>query len=170
MVNLFDNNDELFPVVDEDGNIVGTATRGECHGGSKLLHPVVHLHVFDGKGNLFLQKRPEWKDIQPGKWDTSVGGHVDLGEDVSSALKREVSEELGIEKFVPEFIVSYVFESDRERELVFVHKTVYDGPILPSAELDGGRFWSREEIVSNIGSGVFTPNFEQEYRRVFLEE
>lgn len=170
MVNLFDNNDELFPVVDEDGNIVGTATRGECHGGSKLLHPVVHLHVFDGKGNLFLQKRPEWKDIQPGKWDTSVGGHVDLGEDVSSALKREVSEELGIEEFVPEFIVNYVFESDRERELVFVHKTVYDGPILPSAELDGGRFWSREEIVSNIGSGVFTPNFEQEYRRVFLEE
>lgn len=170
MVNLFDNNDELFPVVDEDGNIVGTATRGECHGGSKLLHPVVHLHVFDGKGNLFLQKRPEWKDIQPGKWDTSVGGHVDLGEDVSSALKREVSEELGIEDFVPEFIVSYVFESDRERELVFVHKTVYDGPILPSAELDGGRFWSREEIVSNIGSGVFTPNFEQEYRRVFLDE
>ncbi|OKZ25586.1 MAG: NTP pyrophosphohydrolase [Bacteroides sp. 43_108] len=170
MVNLFDNNDELFPVVDEDGNIVGTATRGECHGGSKLLHPVVHLHVFDGKGNLFLQKRPEWKDIQPGKWDTSVGGHVDLGEDVSSALKREVSEELGIEEFVPEFIVSYVFESDRERELVFVHKTVYDGPILPSAELDGGRFWSREEIVSNIGSDVFTPNFEQEYRRVFLEE
>ena len=170
MVNLFDNNDELFPVVDEDGNIVDTATRGECHGGSKLLHPVVHLHVFDGKGNLFLQKRPEWKDIQPGKWDTSVGGHVDLGEDVSSALKREVSEELGIEEFVPEFIVSYVFESDRERELVFVHKTVYDGPILPSAELDGGRFWSREEIVSNIGSGVFTPNFEQEYRRVFLEE
>ena len=170
MVNLFDNNDELFPVVDEDGNIVGTATRGECHGGCKLLHPVVHLHVFDGKGNLFLQKRPEWKDIQPGKWDTSVGGHVDLGEDVSSALKREVSEELGIEEFVPEFIVSYVFESDRERELVFVHKTVYDGPILPSAELDGGRFWSREEIVSNIGSDVFTPNFEQEYRRVFLEE
>lgn len=170
MVNLFDNNDELFPVVDEDGNIVGTATRGECHGGSKLLHPVVHLHVFDGKGNLFLQKCPEWKDIQPGKWDTSVGGHVDLGEDVSSALKREVSEELGIEEFVPEFIVSYVFESDRERELVFVHKTVYDGPILPSAELDGGRFWSREEIVSNIGSDVFTPNFEQEYRRVFLEE
>lgn len=170
MVNLFDNNDELFPVVDEDGNIVGTATRGECHGGGKLLHPVVHLHVFDSNGNLFLQKRPEWKDIQPGKWDTSVGGHVDLGEDVSSALKREASEELGITEFVPEFIVSYVFESDRERELVFVHKTVYDGLILPTAELDGGRFWSRGEIAANIGSGVFTPNFEQEYRRVFLEE
>lgn len=69
-----DNNQEMFPLVDEQGNIIGAATRGECHNGSKLLHPVIHLHVFNSKGELYLQKRPEWKDIQPGKWDTSVGG------------------------------------------------------------------------------------------------
>ena len=69
-----DNNQEMFPVVDEQGNITGAATRGECHSGSRLLHPVVHLHIFNTKGELYLQKRPEWKDIQPGKWDTAVGG------------------------------------------------------------------------------------------------
>ena len=82
-----DNNEEMFPIVEADGSIIGAATRGECHSGSKLLHPVIHLHVFNSNGDLYLQKRPEWKDIQPGKWDTSVGGHIDLGECVEDALK-----------------------------------------------------------------------------------
>lgn len=165
---LSDNQEEMFPIVDEQGNIVGAATRGECHSGSKLLHPVIHLHVFNSKGELYLQKRPEWKDIQPGKWDTSVGGHVDLGESVEMALKREANEELGITEFTPESMTHYVFESARERELVFVHRTVFDGEITPSEELDGGRFWTVNEIKENLGKGVFTPNFEQELTRVDL--
>lgn len=158
----------MFPIVDEQGNITGAATRGECHNGSKLLHPVVHLHVFNSRGELYLQKRPEWKDIQPGKWDTAVGGHIDLGESVETALRREVNEELGITDFAPERLASYVFESERERELVFVHKAVYDGEIRPSDELDGGRFWTMEEIKESLGKGIFTPNFESELKRVEL--
>ncbi|WP_294635069.1 NUDIX domain-containing protein [uncultured Bacteroides sp.] len=166
-----DNNQEMFPLVDEQGNITGAATRGECHNGSKLLHPVVHLHVFNSQGELYLQKRPDWKDIQPGKWDTSVGGHVDLGESVEMALRREVREELGITEFTPESVTHYIFESSRERELVFVHKTTYDGEICPSDELDGGRFWTIAELKENMGKGVFTPNFEGEIGKLIaLEE
>ncbi len=163
-----DNSKEMFPVVDEQGNILGAATRGECHGGSRLLHPVVHLHVFNSQGDLYLQRRPLWKDIQPGRWDTAVGGHVDLGESVDMALRREAREELGLEGFVSEPLSTYVFESARERELVYTFRTTWDGPVCPSDELDGGRFWTPDEIRQQLGKGVFTPNFESELRRVAL--
>lgn len=163
-----DNPNEQFPIVDEDGNILGAVSRGHAHDGSKILHPVVHLHVFNSKGELYLQHRPAWKDIQPDKWDTAVGGHIDLAENVDQALHREVREELGITDFQPESLGHYVFESKRERELVYVHRCSYDGPVKPSKdELDGGRFWTRQEILDNLGKGVFTPNFENEYKQFF---
>ena len=166
-----DNLEERFPIVDEEGHVTGVATRGECHSGSKLLHPVVHLHVFNSKGDIYLQRRPDWKDIQPGKWDTAVGGHVDYGETPEEALLREVREELGITDFTPKFIDKYVFESKRERELVYVHATVYDGVISPSTEeLDGGRFWTVQEIADAMGRDILTPNFESEYKRCFLDK
>lgn len=164
-----DNPNEQLPVVDENGNILGAITRGHAHDGSKILHPVVHLHVFNSKGELYLQHRPSWKDIQPDKWDTSVGGHIDLGENVEQALKREVFEELGISDFTPLSLGHYVFESAREKELVYVNRCTYDGKVAPSKnELNGGRFWSADEIKENMGKGIFTPNFESEYKRFFL--
>lgn len=165
-----DNSQEIFPVVDENGKVIGSATRGECHSGRMLLHPVVHLHVFNSKGEIYLQRRPDWKDIQPGKWDTAVGGHIDYGETPEEALQREVHEELGITAFTTEFVDRYVFESKRERELVYVNRTTYDGEIHPSAEeLNGGRFWTIQEISEAIGTGVLTPNFESEFRRCFIQ-
>ena len=161
-----DNSSEIFPVVDEQGNTIGSASRGECHSGSMLLHPVVHLHVFDTAGRLYLQKRPDWKDIQPGKWDTAVGGHVDYGESIDEALRREAREELGICDFIPRFLKSYVFQSSRERELVNAYATTTTSPINPSDELDGGRFWPLAEIRANLGKNIFTPNFEHEFIHV----
>lgn len=165
-----DNLEENFPLVDEEGRVIGSATRGECHNGSRLLHPVVHLHVFNSAGDIYLQKRPEWKDIQPGKWDTAVGGHMDYGETPEQALRREVGEELGITDFVPEFVDKYVFDSKRERELVYVNRTTYNGTVRPSEEeLDGGRFWSMQEIKEAMGKEILTPNFESEFKRCFPE-
>ena len=166
---MIDSLDDMLPLVDENGNLTGAATRRECHGGSRLLHPVVHLHVFNTAGDVYLQKRPEWKDIQPGKWDTACGGHVDLGENVEQALRREVREELGITDYEPRRIAQYVYDSQRERELVFVHTAVYDRPIRPdTTELAGGRFWSRQEIGESLGKGIFTPNFESEWCDIVL--
>lgn len=163
--------EELLPIVDAQGNVIGRMTRSEAHGGSHTLHPVVHLHLYNSKGELYLQHRPRWKDIQPDKWDTACGGHVDYGESIAEALHREVREELGIDlqqclAGQVTFVARYVFDSDRESELVHVHRATYDGDVKPDAnELDGGRFWTSAAIEAAMGKGVFTPNFEHEYRR-----
>lgn len=159
-----DNRYELFPIVGKDGEFLGTTSRGHAHGGCKILHPVVHLHVFNSNGELYLQKRPGWKDVQPNKWDTAVGGHVDLGENMETALRREALEELGITDFTPVSMGYYIFDSKKECEMVYVNRCVYDGAIKPNMkELSDGRFWTQDEILKNIGKNVFTPNFEQEY-------
>lgn len=162
-----DNKQELLPIVDAEGKVIGSATRGECHNGSMLLHPVVHLHVFNTKGELYLQKRPIWKDIQPGKWDTAVGGHVDFGEDICSALLREAREELGLDAKDCELVQKYEFTSEREHELIHAFRITTDTDICPSKETDGGRFWSIQEIHEAIGHGILTPNFEQEFTKLF---
>jgi isopentenyldiphosphate isomerase len=160
--------EELFPLVDEQGTVIGKATRSECHGGTFWLHPVVHLHIINSAGALFLQKRVMNKDTQPGKWDTSVGGHVSYGETVEQALQREVFEEIGIQQYLPVFLTRYVWQSSVEKELVNVFYTRYDGPFLiDPIEIDTARFWTIHEIQQQIGQGLFTPNFEHEFMLLF---
>ena len=159
---------EWFPVVESNGIVTGRASREYCHGGSKPLHPVIHIHIIDRHSRIYLQKRSMNKDIQPGKWDTAVGGHVDYGETIEEALRREVREEIGIVDFVPEKICHYLYDSDREREMVYVYRATYDGEVRPSEETDGGRFWSIEELRATLGKGVLTPNFELEAVKVGL--
>ncbi|MBP5318573.1 MAG: HAD-IA family hydrolase [Paludibacteraceae bacterium] len=161
--------EEYFPLVNESGEVIGRATRTECHSGSFKLHPVVHLHVFNSRGELYLQKRSMSKDIQPGKWDTSVGGHVDYGETVLEGLQREVREELGITGADMRPAFAYPFRSKVEYELVNAFYCIYDGPIQPDpVEIDEGRFWPISDICAHLGYGVFTPNFEQEFKRLMV--
>ena len=140
---------EWFPVVEQSGLVIGRAGRKYCHSGAKPLHPVVHLHIMDRFGRLYLQKRAMHKDIQPGKWDTAVGGHVDYGEGILEALYREASEELGFCEFNPVHIITYVFESGIEKELVNVFATVGNfSPVPDKDEVDEGRFLHMRDFIT----------------------
>ncbi len=155
---------ELFDILDSSGNIIGSASREECHNGSFLLHSVVHVMVFKNSGSLILQKRSKTKKIQPGKWDTSVGGHIASGESLKYALNRETEEELGIRDATFERLYSYIMESEIEREFVTTFRCFWDGPIqFNQVEIDEVRFFTKMEIDNLLGTGFFTPNFEEEW-------
>ena len=159
--------EEMLPVVEETGLVVGQASRETAHGTFKFMHPVVHLHIVNRDGELFIQKRSMKKKLLPGKWDTAVGGHVDYGESLETALFRESLEELGFREFNPVYLKSYVWETTQEKELVNVYATVGNFDLEPcNEEVTEGRYWTMEEIESNLGKNVFTPNFEQEFLSV----
>lgn len=163
--------EEILPIVDDEGRVIGSAPRSQCHSDRTLLHPVVHLHVFNPHGDLYLQKRALTKRIQPGKWDTAVGGHIAYGEEVLTALGREAREEIGLVDFEPVSITRYKWQSVVESEMINVFATVTDKPLVSqNDEIDDGRFWPLAEIRVSVGKGVFTPNFEKEFTNIIDTE
>jgi len=158
--------EEIFDILNENGITVSKAPRSVCHNGSKLLHPVVHIHIYNKNGNILLQKRSHNKDIQPGKWDTAVGGHISSDESVKNALIRECEEEIGI---TPDFsllqlITEYIYESKIERE--FVHSYMYrsEGPFVKEKkEIEQLDFFTTKEIEVLIKTNQTTENFIYEY-------
>ena len=155
--------EELLEVVNEHGDTIKTLPRSVIHGNPLLMHRVVHALVFNGNGELILQKRSINKDVAPGKWDTSVGGHVNAGETVNEALSREMEEELGISACEPEFLYTYIHSNPYETELVYTHSCVYTGEVkFCKDEIDEVRAWNINNIIQDIGKGIFSDNFEHE--------
>lgn len=160
--------EELLDIVTEEGEIIKTLSRSEVHGNPSLIHRVVHVLVFNSRGELLLQKRSANKDVAPGKWDTSVGGHVNSGESLETALKREMQEELGIKKCNPVFLYSYIHSNKYESELVYTYSCVHDGEAdFPDNEIDEVRPWNVNEIRRNLGNGKLSDNFEHEIHTYF---
>ena len=88
---------ERWDVYDLDRRPTGrTMTRGEKHS-TDQCQLVVHVCLFNRKGELLIQRRSMAKKGYPGYWDVSVGGGVLAGETAREAAVRETREELGIE-------------------------------------------------------------------------
>ncbi|MEW6714788.1 MAG: NUDIX domain-containing protein [Nitrospirota bacterium] len=163
-----DTQEELLEVVNEEGKIIRTLPRSVIHGDPSLMHRVAHILVFNADGALLLQKRSMSKDVAPGKWDTSVGGHVNAGETIEEAVRREMEEELGITSCELKFLYSYIHSNPYETELVYTYSCVYEGGVeFNRDEIDEVRFWGIDEIMENIGKGVFSDNFEDEFKMYF---
>lgn len=155
--------DEILEIVNSEGEAIGLAPRSEIHGNPSLIHRVVHVLVFNKKGELLLQKRSLRKDVAPGKWDTSVGGHINPGENTLEAAKRETEEELGIKNCKPEFLYTYTHTNPYETELVYTYRCQSDEePLFNKDEIDEAKPWKIEEILSSIGKDIFSHNFEHE--------
>ncbi len=157
-------NTEFLPIVDEEGKLLGKASRAECHLNPELMYPVVRLHVFNSKGEILLQRRSLKSDIEPGKWDSAVAGHVRYGEEIDAALKRESLEEIGIDISEFQLLSKRVFKAKTSTALMFVFIAVTDDiPEANKKEVEEIAFYKLQEIMPLINKGKASMGLEQEF-------
>jgi 16S rRNA (adenine1518-N6/adenine1519-N6)-dimethyltransferase len=153
---------ERFAVVDWEDRVVGDAPRATVHG-DNLLHRAVHILLFNGAGELFLQKRSRLKDRHPGVWDSSAAGHVDAGEDYDDAAARELREELGVEAQLQR-VVKLPASERTGMEFIWLYRGRHNGPFqLARNEIELGRFFPPHVVTGWLRArpGDFAPGFAE---------
>jgi len=166
-------NTDILPVVNMNGCFREFRLRFICEE-KGLLHPTVHLLLYNSKGKMLVQKRSMNKDSSPGKLSQSVGGHISK-EGVSpsmrlipkNTLKKETLEELGIQMHQFKFLTSYYYESKKgkNRELVYLFEGKYDGRIRPNrSEVEWAGFFDLSAVnkLSLTKPELFSNSFLQD--------
>ncbi|PYV09790.1 MAG: NUDIX hydrolase [Acidobacteria bacterium] len=149
--------DEIVAIVDEHNEVVGSAPRREMRA-RRLPHRSTYILVFNSRGELFVQKRSDSKDVHPGCYDPVAGGVVLAGESYEAGALRELEEELGI-RGVP-----------LERHFEFYLADVYDGPLrLQEEEISSGEFLPVDDVLRRARAEPFTPDGMYALRR-YLDE
>ncbi len=140
--------EEIFDVVNERDEVIGRETRREVHR-LGLMHRAVHVLVFNGRGEIFLQKRSMLKDRQPGLWDSSASGHVDSGEEYDQCAVRELREEIGLSlQTAPRRLFKLAASSQTDQEHVWVYRCEAEGPFsLDPKEIERGAWFGAEAVT-----------------------
>ena len=137
---------ELFDVVDAGDRVMGPEPRDFVHV-NNLRHRAVHILLFNAHGELFLQKRSPWKDLNPGLWDSSAAGHVDAGEDYAEAAGRELGEELGVQAEL-ERLGKLESCPETSWEFVEIFRGRHEGPYrLARLEVEAGAYFPVRRIA-----------------------
>lgn len=140
---------EFLDIVDDKNEVVGSAPYDEVYS-KRLNHRIVHVLIFNDKGEIFLQQRSAKKEFRPGHWVTSAGGHVQKGESYEVAAKRELKEELGIEMPLT-LIHESPYDHYKMRKFLQVFRGISEGPFnLNPEEVAGGRWFSVADVKDMV--------------------
>lgn len=143
--------EEIFDVVNRHDEVTGQAPRREVHARG-LWHRAVHVLVFNGRGEVFLQKRSMKKDTAKGKWDSSSSGHLDTGEDYDACAVRELREEIGLVVDQPP---ARLFKIDACQEtgweFCWVYRCASEGPfVLHPDEIETGGWFAPDAVTRRV--------------------
>lgn len=153
-----DNKNELFCLVDDNDEIVGSVERFVAHRSKTLKHRSIFILLFNDQGELLLQKRSQLKDSFPNFWTVSVSGHVTFGQTYDEAAKREMEEEIGLNLDLKPLQKIYIEE---EREFAFIYKADCKGDAkinFDQDEISEVKWVALKELPEFIKENDLTPS------------
>lgn len=147
---------EIIDVVNDKDEIIGKATYDKIYE-RHLTHRIVHVLIFNDKGEMAVQLRSKYKSFCPNHWSTPVGGHVQSGESYKEAALRELREELGIKTKIhftyKDIYVDQKYETGLKKFLV-TFRVNYNGPFkINPTEVKKIEFFSLDKIKEMINKG-----------------
>ncbi len=149
---------EILDVVDGKNRVTGKASKREVYERG-LNHRIVHVLVFNSKGEMLLQLRSGNVGFRPGHWVTSAGGHVISGESYEKAASRELYEEIGVKGRLHPFCKEkYPYEASpsgrKGIKFIEVFRTVIESGFMPDMhDVEKVGFFSLEKIREMIRRG-----------------
>lgn len=155
--------DELVALVDEDGNVVGSAPRSVVRR-ENLRHAATAVLVRDTAGRIYLHRRSETKDWCPGHWDAAAGGVIVVGEEPPDSAVRELGEELGITASRLVELGQHLYEDDTTRCVEYAYEVSWDGPVRHQPEeVAEGRWVTLAELAEVLADpgAAFVPDTRQ---------
>ena len=161
-------------LVDENDREIGTEEKIKAHLGKGKLHRAFSVFIFNGRGELLLQKRSKEKMLWGGYWSNSCCSHPVPGEDLLEAGMRRLGEELGFScrlEHVGSFVYSEKFQDiGSENELCHILKGRYDGEVYPEKKEVEEIKWMKIKDVKGLIREIpsdFTPWFKMEMKKLF---
>lgn len=148
---------EIWNVYDRDRNLTDRVHRRGEPLKEGDYHLIIHLCIFNSKGELLIQRRQPWKKGWPNMWDLSVGGSALIGENSRRAAEREAKEELGIDidlsEYRPKFTVNFPRGFD---DYWMIEKDIpLEAFKLQEEEVAEVRWVNKEQLQELVDKGIF---------------
>ena len=150
---------EIWDLYDDERQKTGrTMVRGEAIP-EGTGHLVVHVALFNPRGEMLIQQRQPFKEGWPNMWDVTVGGSAVQGDDSRTAAQREVMEEIGLAIDLtgetPRLTIPFSCGFDDVYTLV--RDVDLSALTLQESEVQAVRWATEAEIQQMIADGRFIP-------------
>jgi isopentenyldiphosphate isomerase len=94
---MLDTSQEIFDIYDQNDAATGqTKPRDYVHKTLVDWHRVTCIWIVNDKKQLLCQQRSFKKDVHPGMWQLTFGGHLQTGQTYDQNALLELNEELGL--------------------------------------------------------------------------